>query len=116
MEHEPLLKGQVDMLLLSIVARGPVHGYALIDQLRLRSGGSFDLPEGTIYPALYRLERMGLLKSEAKKISGRTRRIYRITKAGAEALTQREATWRQLVRDIEAVMGGDPLADHGPAD
>ena len=58
MEKDPLRTGQIDLLLLSLVARGPAHGYAVIELLRLRSGGAFDLPEGTVYPALYRLERL----------------------------------------------------------
>ena len=56
------LKGNLD-LLLSVLSSGPAHGYAIISALRDRSGGTFDLPEGTIYPALHRLEDAGLLAS-----------------------------------------------------
>jgi DNA-binding PadR family transcriptional regulator len=101
------------MLLLAIISRGPLHGYALIEQLRLRSRGAFDLPEGTVYPALYRLERLGFLKSEAEKAAGRTRRTYRITRTGSHALSEREESWHRLVRSIEAVLKGWAVAGHG---
>ena len=57
------LKGHLDALLLAVVAKEPAHGYAILERLRDRSAGAFDLPEGTIYPALHRLEDAGLLKS-----------------------------------------------------
>jgi DNA-binding PadR family transcriptional regulator len=57
------LKGHLDGLLLAVVAEEPAHGYAIVERLRDRSGGAFDLPEGTVYPALHRLEQAGLLKS-----------------------------------------------------
>jgi DNA-binding PadR family transcriptional regulator len=113
MEKEPWLSGQIDMLLLSIISRGPVHGYALIEQLKVRSRGAFDLPEGTVYPALYRLEGLGFLKSEAEKAAGRTRRTYRITRAGSRALSEREESWRRLVRSIDVVLKGGATAGHG---
>ena len=66
-------------MLLAIAADGPVHGYAAAQALRQRSGGVFDVPEGTIYPALHRLERAGLLQSGWSTASGRRRRIYQLT-------------------------------------
>ena len=72
MRGEPL-KGHLDTLLLAIVADGPVHGYGIVEQLRERSGGQFELPEGTVYPALHRLEDDGLLRSEWAVIGGRRR-------------------------------------------
>jgi DNA-binding PadR family transcriptional regulator len=92
------------MLLLSEVTRGAAHGYAIIEQLRVRSDGLFDFPEGTIYPALYRLESLGFLESSAEKVSGRVRRTYRITRAGRAALKERESSWRDLVRGVDAVL------------
>src|SRR5215204_2456287 len=77
------LKGHLDALILAVVATAPSHGYALIEELKLRSGGSFDLPEGTVYPALHRLERAGLLASSWAEASGRRRRVYRLTPQGA---------------------------------
>jgi len=112
MDKDPLRTGQIDMLLLSVVARAPGHGYAIIEQLRLRSGGVFDLPEGTVYPALYRLERLSLLTSDEQQVSGRTRRTYRITRAGRSVLREREESWRKLVHGVDAVLHGGAAAEH----
>ena len=73
----------------------------------------FDLPEGSLYPALYRLEQAGFLDSESRIVSGRTRRIYAITPSGRAALRARHAAWRKLVRSIAAVMGEGPVPEHG---
>lgn len=110
MERDPLLTGTIDLMVLSILARRPAHGYAIIADLRLRSGGVLDLPEGTVYPALHRLERAGLLTSTAWKVEGRTRRVYRTTAAGRAALRDRQDAWDNLVRTVTAVLreGGAP--------
>jgi PadR family transcriptional regulator, regulatory protein PadR len=71
-----VLKGHLDLLLLAIVEDGPHHGYAVIEELRRRTDGAIDLPEGTIYPALHRLERAGLLTSAWSEVNGRRRRTY----------------------------------------
>lgn len=74
------------MLLLSVVLAGPSHGYAVISALRERSGGAFDLPQGTVHPALHRLERDGLLASRWEERSGRRRRRHETTADGLAAL------------------------------
>jgi len=99
------LNGQLDPLILATVAEEPAHGYAILQRLKLRSGGAFDLAEGTIYPALHRLERDGLLSSTWSTESGRRRRVYSVTQAGASSLEVRRREWRQFARAIEAVMG-----------
>jgi DNA-binding PadR family transcriptional regulator len=60
MEGE-MLKGHLDMIVLAVLSSGPAHGYAVIEEIKRRSGGAFDLPEGTVYPVLHRLEQAGLL-------------------------------------------------------
>jgi PadR family transcriptional regulator PadR len=65
------LKGHLDLLLLAAVQSGPAHGYAVAETLRARSNGAFDLPEGTLYPALHRLEHAGLLSSRWSEVNGR---------------------------------------------
>lgn len=99
------LKGHLDVLLLAVVADGPAHGYAVIAQLRDRSEGAFDLPEGTVYPALHRLERMGLLRSDWADVGGRRRRVYRITSKGSTALAAGETEWRAFATGMGAVLG-----------
>jgi len=99
------LKGNLDLLLLSILAAGPAHGYAIISALRERSEGTFDLPEGTIYPALHRLEEAGLLASTWAQAEGRRRRVYGLTDEGAAALAAQRTEWRKFARGVQAVLG-----------
>ena len=100
-----VLSGQLDPMILATLADDPAHGYAILGRLRERSSGTFDLAEGTIYPALHRLERDGLLKSSWSSESGRRRRVYELTRAGRSALQQRRQEWRQFSRAVEAVLG-----------
>ena len=84
----------ISMIVLAALSAGPAHGYAVIEEIRRRSGQAFDLPEGTIYPALHRLEQSGLLVSHwVTAESGRKRRVYALTRRGERALTER------LIRD-----------------
>jgi transcriptional regulator len=99
-----LLKGHLDALVLAALAMEPAHGYAVIQRLKRRSADVFVLPEGTIYPALHRLERDGLLASRWTTAAGRRRRVYRITRAGREALSLRRLEWRRFSRAVEAVL------------
>ncbi len=99
------LKGHLDLLLLSVLAAGPAHGYAIIAALRERSEGTFDLPEGTIYPALHRLEDAGLLGSSWAAAEGRRRRVYALTREGAAALAAEQTQWRDFARGVQAVLG-----------
>jgi DNA-binding PadR family transcriptional regulator len=97
------LKGHLDALILSVLATGPLHGYAVIEELRTRSGGRLALPEGTVYPALHRLERAGLLDS-AWSDRGRRRRVYSLTRTGKRELGIRRARWREFRATVEAVL------------
>src|ERR1700733_6839028 len=99
------LKGNLDLLLLSVLAAGPAHGYAIISALRDRSEGMFDLPEGTIYPALHRLEDAGLLLSSWAETDGRRRRVYGMTDRGAAALAAEQTEWRRFAGGMHAVLG-----------
>jgi PadR family transcriptional regulator len=99
------LKGNLDLLLLSVLAVGARHGYAIISALRDRSGGTFDLPEGTVYPALHRLEDAGLLASSWADVNGRRRRVYGLTDRGAAALAAEQAEWRRFAVGVQAVVG-----------
>jgi PadR family transcriptional regulator, regulatory protein PadR len=99
------LKGNLDLLLLSVLASGPTHGYAIISALRHRSAGTFDLPEGTIYPALHRLEDSGLLTSTWAEAEGRRRRVYGLTDQGVAALAAQQTEWRKFAGGVHAVLG-----------
>jgi PadR family transcriptional regulator, regulatory protein PadR len=98
------LKGHLDLLLLAIIAAEPAHGYRIIEQLKRRSGGAFNLAEGTVYPALHRLEQSGLLSSSWATGSGRRRRVYRATARGRRALAREQRDWRTFTSAVEAVV------------
>jgi DNA-binding PadR family transcriptional regulator len=99
-----VLKGHLDALLLAIVAREPAHGYAILERLREQSGGAFDLPEGTIYPALHRLEKAGLLASSWAPGATRRRRVYKITPKGTRALGSGRDEWRTFSQAVAEVL------------
>lgn len=99
------IKGHLDLLLLAAVAPAPAHGYAIIDELRRRSGGAFDLPEGTVYPALHRLEAAGLLSSRWETVGGRRRRVYAVTRKGRGALDSHRNEWRAFAGAVTSVVG-----------
>lgn len=98
------LKGHLDLVLLASLRGGPAHGYALIDVIRERSDGVFDLPEGSVYPALYRLEAAGLLASRWTTASGRRRRTYRLTGKGKKRLERERGEWRQFSQTMTEVV------------
>ncbi|GAB2753349.1 helix-turn-helix transcriptional regulator [Amycolatopsis magusensis] len=100
------LRGHLDALLLAVLDGRKLHGYAIIEALQARSGGALDLPTGTVYPALRRLERAGFLASEWDVVSGRKRRTYRLTRAGQKALAAERVEWQQFTSVIGAVLGG----------
>lgn len=99
------LKGHLDLLLLAVLSEGPAHGYAVIEALRTRSGGTFDLPEGTIYPALHRLERQGLLRSHWSEASLRRKRVYQLTRRGLQVLAKRQEEWKKFSKAVDATVG-----------
>lgn len=101
-----VLKGHLDALLLAVLEDGERHGYAVLDALRSGSGGTFDLPTGTIYPALHRLERAGLVDSHWDVVGGRRRRTYEITDAGRKALGAERAMWAEFSAAVSALLGG----------
>jgi PadR family transcriptional regulator, regulatory protein PadR len=98
------VQGHLDAMLLAVLRTAPLHGYGMVEELRRRSGGQFDLAEGTIYPALHRLEKMGLVSSRWKVVDGRRRRVYALSRQGREAAGEKVESWRRLSRAIDAVL------------
>jgi PadR family transcriptional regulator len=99
------LRGHLDLLLLATLRHtGPVHGYALITALRDRSDGAFDLPEGTVYPALHRLERDGSVASTWDTGAPRKRRIYTLTPAGEAAFAVKQTHFDAFVAGVRAAL------------
>ena len=99
------LRGRLDGMLLAVLERRPMHGYAVIEALSERSGGRLSVPTGTVYPALRRLERDGLLDGEWSEVDGRRRRTYRLTAQGRRALADQRAAWTRFSDLITQVMG-----------
>jgi PadR family transcriptional regulator PadR len=99
------LRGHLDALLLAVLDGRKLHGYAIIEALQLRSDGALELPTGTVYPALRRLERAGWLASEWDVVSGRKRRTYHLTRSGERALAAERTEWREFTTVIGGVLG-----------
>jgi transcriptional regulator len=99
-----VLKGHVDLLLLSTLRSEPLHGYGVVEKLRGLSEGTFDLAEGTVYPALYRLEAAGLLSSRWTRANGRRRRVYELTSRGRGELARERDEWQSFAHAVEAVV------------
>jgi PadR family transcriptional regulator, regulatory protein PadR len=103
-----LLKGHLEMLVLAVLARQAKHGYGIIDDLRLASDGAFDLPEGTLYPILHRLEYAGLVEGSWSEVNGRRRKSYALTERGRAALAEKQGTWDEFAAAVAAVLRGGP--------
>jgi DNA-binding PadR family transcriptional regulator len=99
------IRGHLDGMLLAILRTGPLHGYGVVQALRAQSDGIFDLPEGTVYPALHRLERAGLLRSRWQIVGRRRRRVYALSANGREASEVARDEWRSFRRAVDGVLG-----------
>ena len=101
-----LLRGHLDGLLLAVLADAPGYGYELSLRLKQRSGGELGVHEGSLYPALHRLERDGLVASAWSSGEGRRRRIYRLTPKGRRAASDSREEWRAFSAVVDRVLGG----------
>lgn len=100
-----LLRGTLDLLILKVLASGAAHGYAITGRIRERSEGALSIEEGTLYPALHRLERKRLLASEwGVSEANRRAKFYRLSSAGRRELTRRETTWNEVATAIGRVL------------
>ncbi|MDA8302446.1 MAG: helix-turn-helix transcriptional regulator [Actinomycetota bacterium] len=109
MRHQAqVLKGHLDMLLLATLADGPRHGYAIKEALREVSGSRFDLPTGTIYPALHRLEDAGLIRGSWSTVDGRRRRTYELTSPGRRRLSGDRKAWQEFSCAVASLLGEEP--------
>jgi PadR family transcriptional regulator, regulatory protein PadR len=104
-----MLRGHLEMLILSALDQGTAHGLEVLRRLEAGGGGLLRLKEGSIYPALYRLEQAGLViadwEEETKGRRGARRRLYRLTGKGSKALAQGRQQWQQFVQVIGGLMG-----------
>ena len=100
-----LLQGTLDMLILKVAALRPIHGYALVQRIQQISRDALQIRQGSLYPALYRLESRGWLKSEWKTTEeGRKAKYYSLTKTGRQQLGTETAGWKRLCAAISLVL------------
>jgi transcriptional regulator len=98
-------KGTLPALILEALAQEPSHGYRIAQQIKERSRGVLDFKEGTLYPALHKLENEGLVESYEGAEKGRPRRYYRITRSGRGILAKDRAEWRKLSQAVTTILG-----------
>ena len=101
-----VLRNHLELLVLTALRDGPGHGYSIIRAIRDRSDGEFELLEGSLYPALHRLERDRLVTSSWSSVAGRRRRVYKLSRKGRAALEQQERAWRRFERAMNLVLAG----------
>ena len=100
------LTGSLDMMILQVAQGGPTYGYEITQEVMRRSEGFFELKEGSLYPALHRLARKGMLECYWEdKDTGRRRRFYRLTAEGAKSLADQRADWERFVAGVNGVLG-----------
>jgi PadR family transcriptional regulator, regulatory protein PadR len=101
-----VLRNHLELLVLTALEAGPAHGYSIIRGIRERSDGEFQLLEGSLYPALHRLERDRLVTSSWSNVAGRKRRVYKLSQKGRATLEQQERDWRRFERAMNLVLEG----------
>jgi PadR family transcriptional regulator PadR len=105
MYQKELLKGNTETLILSLLSEGQMYGYQIVKEMRNRSSGYFRFKEGTLYPALHRLEKSGLVQGQWKEAeSGVPRRYYAMTPQGQQVLSERLDEWRRFSQAVNLIM------------
>jgi PadR family transcriptional regulator PadR len=107
------LGSAVEMLILEVAGQGPTYGYELAQTVGERSNGYFELKEGSLYPALHRLERQKLLRSFWREADGRRRKYYELTQTGRAELAARKRSWLSFTAGVNAVLGTNRLGAAG---
>lgn len=101
-----LPQGTLDLLLLKVIALGPVHGYAIAQRLEQVSRGVVQVPQGSLYPALHRLENRGLITADWKQTeTGREAKFYRLTRKGRAHFEREAAGWQRLTGAVSLILG-----------
>lgn len=110
-----LLPGTLEMMVLRTLSAGPLHGYAVSGRIRERSKEALRIEEGSLYPALHRMEKRGWIEAEwGLSDSNRRAKYYALTRQGKRALSDQRAKWARLTGAIDAVMGPDAPGAAGP--
>jgi transcriptional regulator len=98
-------KGSTEILILSLLAKRPMYGYEISQQLEQRSDGYFEMKEGLLYPALHRMQKEGWLSSEWHEVDGRRRKYYYLTPSGNEVLGEQAKEWKTFLKALHAMLG-----------
>jgi transcriptional regulator len=105
-EKVEVLKGTLDMLILKVVAFGPIHGYAISQRIQQISKDFFQVPEGSLYPALHRLEDRGWLQAKWEETeTGRDAKVYALTRTGRKRLSAEVNNWERLSQAVGLILG-----------
>lgn len=108
-DRAALLPGTLDLLILKAVSLGPLHGYGVLLRIQQISGGALAIEQGALYPALYRLERQGLLDTEwGTSDNNRRARFYRLTRAGRVRMREEADGWRRSAEAMAAALNARP--------
>lgn len=109
LDNGDLLQGTLDMLILKVVALGPIHGYGISQRIRQISKEVLNVPQGSLYPALHRLETRGWLVAEwGQSDNGREAKFYELSREGRRQLNKEEASWERLSEAIRLILGSNP--------
>ena len=103
-QKSELLQGTLDLLVLKIVALAPIHGYAIAQRINQISRDVLQVQQGSLYPALHRLEKRGLLKAEWRETGGRDAKYYSLTRAGRTQLEAEERNWNRLAGAVALIL------------
>jgi transcriptional regulator len=107
-EKSDLLQGTLDVLILKVIALGPIHGYAIAQRLQQMSRDVLQVRQGSLYPALHRLEKRRWVRAEwAASESGREARFYRLTPVGQRQLEDQRANWNRLSTAVTAILNAE---------
>jgi len=105
LEKADLLQGTLDLLILKVVALGPVHGYGISQRIRQISSSVLQVQQGSLYPALHRLEKRGWLVADwGESDNGREAKFYRLSAKGRKQLAEEEETWNRLSKAVALIL------------
>jgi transcriptional regulator len=112
-DKSELLQGTLDMLILKVVALGPIHGYGISQRIRQISQDVLQVQQGSLYPALHRLEKRGWLDSAWRESeNGRQAKFYKLSAKGRKQLAEEQVTWQRLIGAIDLILSSGARGTH----
>jgi DNA-binding PadR family transcriptional regulator len=106
---DQMRKGSTDFVILSLLAKRPMYGYEISQQLDQQRGGYFEMKEGLLYPTLHRMQEKGWLSTEWQVVDGRRRKYYALTPLGKEVLGEQAAEWKTFLEQLRALLGANEV-------